>query len=768
MVLKKTLIASLVLLTGLLVISCPDLDDITTTLINVIPVNAHVPVITGQPQGGTWDVDEDDTFTLTVTANGPDDGTLSYQWYRNTVNAATGGAAAGTDNTALTLAKEDYTAGDIFYFYVVVTNTIADNGDGGTKTATVTSNAAAVTVTDRYYVPPVNAEQPSITVQPIGDIWDVDEDDAFTLTVTANSPDDGELSFQWYNDTEAIGTDDATLTLSKNDYEAGDIYYFHVVVTNTITDNGDGGTKTATVTSNAAAVTVIGDGIIAIHSKEDMEKIGADTEYPLSGKYLLMDDITLEGWTPIGTTATPFTGVFSGGGKTITLQSFAGTLSGNPVLAGIFGQITGTADDKAQMKNLTIHADNINQTSAANLQIGLLAGNATYADISHITVTGSLTCGNAAGVAAPANTRLGGIVGVITSSAIEKSTANAAITVTGIIQTGGIAGNAGGTTAISAVTISGCENKGAIVRDGPGADAMTGGIAGSLSGPGSVIIYCMGTGDITITGGTTTNTFPTSAYTGGLVGQVASNGKIEQSFATGNVSFDSGSATYVGIGGIAGRTQGATGDTGMTIQDCYTTGNIQGKTTVTATAAGGIYAGGIVGLINAGLINAPITTTVSRCYATGAITAERSADPSVAGTAPGVNPGGIVGGPFGNANVKAQIQNCVALNTGIKAIYALRPPNIRRIANTITTNAATPAVYAPDMTNNKAWSGMSLITKKIIEDEEVAVDPEDMEIGSDKNDGEDCDQRPAQSDYTGWDFASIWQMSGGLPILRGF
>ena len=517
---------------------------------------------------------------------------------------------------------------------------------------------------------------------------------------------------------------------------------------------------------DSAATDPVTDDSITIATAQDLAKIGADDEYQLSGTYRLTDNITLSDWTPIGTTALPFTGVFNGNGKTITLQSFTSP-SGNPALAGIFGQITGTTDDKAQVKNLTIHADSVNQTSIANLQIGLLAGNATYADISNITVTGSLSCGSSVGTAPPANTRLGGIVGVITSSSIENSTSNVAITVTGIIQTGGIAGSAGGTTAASAVIISNCENNGAIARDGPGADAMTGGIAGSFSGLGSVIEYCKGTGNITITGGTTTNTFPNSAYTGGLVGQVASNGKIEKSFSSCNVSFDGGSATFVGIGGIAGRTQSATGDIGMTIQDCYATGNIQGKTTVTATAGGGVYAGGIVGLINAGLINAPVTTTVSRCYATGAVTAERSGDPSVAGTAPGVNPGGIVGGPYGNANVKAQIQNCVALNTGIKAIYALRPPNISRIANTITTNAATPAVYAPEMTNNKAWSGMSLTTMKIDETEE-AVASGDMLKGLNANDGEDCVQRPAQSDYTGWDFTNIWQMTGNLPTLRGF
>ena len=137
--LQKAVFAGLVAV--LLAVSC---DQPTNS--GGDPLNAQQPSITAQPQSGTWNVEDDNEFTLTVTASVTDGGTLAYQWYKNTTNATTGGETIGTDDSTITLAKTDYTGNGAYYFYVVVTNTITDNGDGGTKTATATSNAATVTV----------------------------------------------------------------------------------------------------------------------------------------------------------------------------------------------------------------------------------------------------------------------------------------------------------------------------------------------------------------------------------------------------------------------------------------------------------------------------------------------------------------------------------------------------------------------------------------------------------------------------------------------
>ena len=106
-------------------------------------VNAVVPSITAEPTGATYDRYEDAT-ALSVTASASDSGILSYQWYKNTVNSTTGGTAVGTNSNTYT--PSTTTAGTLYY-YVIVTNT--NNSVNGTKTATKTSNAAAVTITNK-------------------------------------------------------------------------------------------------------------------------------------------------------------------------------------------------------------------------------------------------------------------------------------------------------------------------------------------------------------------------------------------------------------------------------------------------------------------------------------------------------------------------------------------------------------------------------------------------------------------------------------------
>jgi hypothetical protein len=236
---------------------------------NVYLVYAQAPVIGTQPQGGTFDVEEDDTFPLTVGASVSDGGTLSYQWYSNTSNSTTGGSImTGKTAATLTLDKDDYTSNGPKYFYVIVTNTITDNGDGGIKTATATSHVATVMIDGVGGVHLVNAAQPVIGTHPQSDTFDVGTATTHALTVTATTSDSGTLSYQWYSansststtDGTAIGTGSATLTLSKAAYTTNGSYHFYVIVTNTIADNHDGGIKTATATSNIATITVTGNG----------------------------------------------------------------------------------------------------------------------------------------------------------------------------------------------------------------------------------------------------------------------------------------------------------------------------------------------------------------------------------------------------------------------------------------------------------------------------------------------------------------------------
>jgi prepilin-type N-terminal cleavage/methylation domain-containing protein len=65
------------------------------------------------------------------------------------------------------------------------------------------------------------------------------------------------------------------------------------------------------------------EGEIVIRTAEELAKIGRDPSYPLTGSYILMSDIDLEGfdyygdgtgWAPIGDSALPFAGSFDGNG----------------------------------------------------------------------------------------------------------------------------------------------------------------------------------------------------------------------------------------------------------------------------------------------------------------------------------------------------------------------------------------------------------------------------------------------------------------------
>ena len=121
-----------------------------TVTVNDI-INAQKPMITAQPQGGTY-IQNAIAATLSVTANITDNGTLSYQWYNNTTNSTTDGTLI-SGATARTYTPPTSTIGKRYY-YVVVTNT--NDSVNGTKTALETSNVATITVNVNAYEITVN------------------------------------------------------------------------------------------------------------------------------------------------------------------------------------------------------------------------------------------------------------------------------------------------------------------------------------------------------------------------------------------------------------------------------------------------------------------------------------------------------------------------------------------------------------------------------------------------------------------------------------
>lgn len=104
--------------------------------------NVKAPTIVQQPINKTVTVGDEANLMIAAEA---DIGTLSYQWYSNTTNSTTGGKLI-PGATGETYSAPTAMAGAT-YFYAIVTTT--DNSATGNKTATTTSEVAAVTVTPK-------------------------------------------------------------------------------------------------------------------------------------------------------------------------------------------------------------------------------------------------------------------------------------------------------------------------------------------------------------------------------------------------------------------------------------------------------------------------------------------------------------------------------------------------------------------------------------------------------------------------------------------
>jgi len=215
-------------------------------------IDAMKPVITIQPASST--VMAGTAHVISVTANVTDGGTLNYQWYGNTSESNSGGwIISGATNSSYSISTSET---GTFYYYAIVTNT--NSLSNGNKTATVISDAAAVTVSSI-----VNAAKPLITDEPQN--VSVEAGNNAELNVTASSPDDGTLSYQWYSNTTASNSNGTAIANAANSsysvpVSAEGTFYYYVVVTNTNTKvNGE---QTAVSTSRAATVEATAVGVV--------------------------------------------------------------------------------------------------------------------------------------------------------------------------------------------------------------------------------------------------------------------------------------------------------------------------------------------------------------------------------------------------------------------------------------------------------------------------------------------------------------------------
>ncbi|HVV93009.1 MAG TPA: MBG domain-containing protein [Hyphomicrobiales bacterium] len=289
----------------------------------------------------------------------------------------------------------------------------------------------------------------------------------------------------------------------------------------------------------------------------------------LSGHYALATDIdasgtatwnTNAGFAPLGSQATPFSGVFEGLGHTVSDLMIARASTSE---VGLFGVSTGALRDVGL----------VGASIAGASDVGALVG---------WNETGSIANAYAAGAVSGSGSGIGGLVGESGagsgSAAAAISGSYATASVTGSSSVGGLIGEVDAKNE----SITNVHASGNVHASSAGA----GGLIGAASG------------NITITDAYATGAVSSVSIVGGLLGEYTTSGSvsgtISQSYATGAVTAAPGNTA----GGLVGQLGSSA--RGMNVTDSYATGAVRGTTDV----------GGLVG-INYGAI--------SDSYATGAV-----------------------------------------------------------------------------------------------------------------------------------------------------
>lgn len=285
----------------------------------------------------------------------------------------------------------------------------------------------------------------------------------------------------------------------------------------------------------------------------------------LSGNYRLTADIDLGGgeWTPIGTQAAPFCGVFHGQGHTISNFKINGEQN-----VGFFGALKG-----ATVRNVKIHGAEVHGTENVGILAGLLLAEVQEDAMIAGLIGSCLVEGSADGVRC-----VGALLGknqrdVETDSGrLAESTVSRCraeqVTVTGEEKVGGLIGaNEAYVTDSSAEgTVRGTSMVGGLIGDSLGSvwrshadvettgDTAVGGFCGSASG---TIKECYSLGNVS-----------GREYTGGFVG--SSSAVMETAVSAGFVTQNGASSTgYFGgfVGYLRGTLVGV--ENMITVKNCF-------------------------------------------------------------------------------------------------------------------------------------------------------------------------------------------------------
>ena len=276
---------------------------------------------------------------------------------------------------------------------------------------------------------------------------------------------------------------------------------------------------------------------LIITTVEELQQIGVDAGYPLDGYYRLDADLDLSGlgFTPIGSSGTPFTGYFDGNGHSITGFSLSGwTDSDN----GLFRVIGGGG----MVLNLSLIDANV---PASGYNTGALCGQ-NYGTIRNCHSTGSVYYNDYAPFR-------GGLVGINNDTGvIEDSWSSAEVC--------GRGGCTGGLVGINYGTLTRCHASGNVHGR-----ENTGGLIGyCLYG---TLTDCYATGNV--------DSIYDFGTAGGLSGMLGSS-TVRNCFATGNVT----NSTAYDVGGFSGD------GWGVDMKNCFATGKVTAGGRCSALAGG--------------------------------------------------------------------------------------------------------------------------------------------------------------------------------------
>ena len=318
-------------------------------------------------------------------------------------------------------------------------------------------------------------------------------------------------------------------------------------------------------------------------------------ETGISGKLTANIDLTsVESWTPIGSLKQPFTGSFDGDGHSITGMSITFDSDdksiGAPYL-GLFGYVKGTADKKAEIKNLTLTGKlNITENYRNSYAYsGGLVGAAEYVSFTDVTTDVTVTAKQ--GTAPYPWSYVGGFAGTVKNADFLRCVNNGTVTSDGDYVSGFVPKS-------ETTTYTACANNGAITGrtkiGGLGAEVKSTKVVDSCN-TGAIGLIAYGTGKQAIGGlfaeirygSSITRSYNTGAvtgdcYVGGLVGSVGSSSDATNGPSYIVDSYNSGAITghsdkyYCGIGGLVGKLDASSSRVyeQSYVHNCYNTGTV--------------------------------------------------------------------------------------------------------------------------------------------------------------------------------------------------